>query len=377
VTNYVQEPIPASLTFDKGGKKESIYISAERRFEQYKSIEDVPTDRLSPIIPTPQKIIYGKVNFTLKSGIQILHDAGLENEANNLAETLNQVLQSPAVIGLTKDDENYNIYLKLDTINSFSSQESYKLQIVEKIVEITAPSPTGIFYGIQSLKALIPAGFYKVPADQIILPSLSISDSPRYAYRGQHLDVGRNFQPVESIKKIIRLMAFYKLNKLHFHLTDDEGWRLEIPGLPELTDVGARRGLSATGAPMLPPAYGSGGIADAQISAGTGYYSRSQFIDILRLAKQHHIEVIPEINGPGHARAAIIAMKARYEKLMRDGKEADARTYLLSDLNDVSEYSSAQNYRDNVICVCQEYTYTFLEKVIAEVFAKYEEADAP
>ena len=115
----------------------------------------------------------------------------------------------------------------------------------------------------------------------------------------------------------------------------------------------------------------------SQISAGTGYYSRSQFIDLLRFAKQHHIEVIPEINGPGHARAAIIAMRARYEKLMREGKESDARAYLLSDLNDASKYSSAQNYHDNVICVCQEYTYTFLEKVISEVVAMYREAEAP
>jgi hexosaminidase len=172
-------------------------------------------------------------------------------------------------------------------------------------------------------------------------------------------------------------MAFYKLNKLHFHLTDDEGWRLEIPGLPELTDVGAKRGVSVDGEPMLPPAYGSGGLADEQISAGTGYYTKSQFIDLLRFATQHHIEVIPEINGPGHARAAIIAMKARYEKLMGQGKESDARAYLLSDLNDASKYSSAQNYHDNVICVCQEYTYTFLEKVISEVVAMYREAEAP
>ena len=218
VTNYMQEPIPASLTFDKGGKKEPIYISAEKRFDQYKYIEDVPTDRLSPIIAHTSEDYLHEGKFRIKIGRTNFARPGFENEASNLAETLNQVLQSPVIIGLTKDDDEKNIYLRMDSSQVLlRGKEAYQLKIEENAIHILATSPAGVFYGMQSLKALIPAGFYKVPADQIILPALSISDSPRYAYRGQHLDVARNFQPVESIKRIIRLMAFYKLNKLHFH----------------------------------------------------------------------------------------------------------------------------------------------------------------
>lgn len=375
VTNYRQSPIPETLTFSTSGGRKPLHISPEKRFSRFETISDFPAGQLSPVLPTPRHFHYGQGNYALRPGVTVTHDPGLENEAANLVELLNQVLQDPVVIGPQNTVHENGIYLKLDSLGGITDPEGYQLLIGSRNITVTGRTAAGVFYGVQSLKALVPPAYYRVPATEILLPAISIDDAPGFSYRGQHLDVARNFQPASEIKRIIRLMAFYKLNKLHFHLTDDEGWRLEIPGLPELTSVGAQRGYSAQKDQMLPPAYGSGGLAGA--GNGSGFYSRAEFIDILRFARQHHIEVIPEINGPGHARAAIVAMEARYRRLMAEGKESDARAYLLNDLNDASQYISAQNYRDNVICVCQEYTYTFLEKVVAELVSMYREAEAP
>ena len=147
-------------------------------------------------------------------------------------------------------------------------------------------------------------------------------------------------------------------DRFHFHLTDDEGWRLEIPDLPELTSVGGRRGHTLEEHTHLQPAYGSGPSTDNE--AGSGYFSRADYIDILRWAKDRHIEVIPEIDVPGHARAAIIAMEARYKNLMDAGNEAAANEYLLIDKQDESSYRSVQGYTDNTTCVCQESLYLSL-----------------
>jgi hexosaminidase len=167
-------------------------------------------------------------------------------------------------------------------------------------------------------------------------------------------------------------MAFYKLNKFMFGLSNDEGWRLEIKGIPELTSVGAVRGHTEDEEDHLLPAYGSGPFPQADDNHGTGHYSREEFIDILQYAAERHIEVIPEINFPGHARAAIKSMEARASRLETEGSSEP--TYLLQDPNDQSEYQSVQGYTDNVICPCQESVYQFLEKVVAEIVEMYQEA---
>ena len=137
-----------------------------------------------------------------------------------------------------------------------------------------------------------------------------------FRYRGVHLDVARNFQSKATVKKLLDLMAFYKLNRLHWHLTDDEGWRIEIRALPELTDVGARRGHTLDEANHLVPSHGSGPFADDATSPGNGFYSQDDFVEILQYAHARHITVIPELDFPGHARAAIKAMEARHRRLM-------------------------------------------------------------
>jgi hexosaminidase len=189
------------------------------------------------------------------------------------------------------------------------------------------------------------------------------------------LDVGRNFQPKSEIFKVLDVMALYKLNVFHMHLTEDEGWRLEIPSLPELTEVGAKRGHTLDAKHFLPPSHGSGG--EVENKTGTGYYTRADFIEILKYADKLHIMVVPEIESPGHARAAIKSMNARYDRLMAEGKKAEAERYLLYDPNDKSQYSSNQYWTDNIIDVSLPSTYNFIETVINDIVSMYKDAGAP
>ena len=196
---------------------------------------------------------------------------------------------------------------------------------------------------------------------------------PRFAYRGLYLDVARNFQQPETIKQAIDMMAHYKLNRLTFGVSNDEGWRLEIKGIPELTEIGSRRGHTENELDHLYPAYGSGPYPDAKENHGSGFYSREQFIDLLQYAQKRHVEIIPEINFPGHARAAVKSMEARTKRIKDSGSSEPA--YTLHDPNDQSEYSSVQAYNDNVICPCQESVYQFLEAVVSDLVTIYQEAD--
>jgi hexosaminidase len=208
----------------------------------------------------------------------------------------------------------------------------------------------------------------------LTLPGVAVVDAPRFAYRGFQLDVARNFQDKRVVFKVLDLMAAYKLNKFHFHLTDDEGWRLEIAGLPELTAIGAVRGHSAKEGVRLPPAYGSGPGADDP--HGSGFYSRADYVEILRYAAARHIDVIPEIEMPGHARAAVKAMEARHRRMQAAGEQG-ASQYLLHDADDRSVYRSAQEYTDNVINPGLESSYAFIEHVVTQVAALHREAGVP
>jgi hexosaminidase len=161
-------------------------------------------------------------------------------------------------------------------------------------------------------------------------------------------------------------MAEYKLNALHLHLADDEGFRLEIPGLPELTELSAQRCHDPSETRCLLPQLGSGPFTD---TSGSGYFSREEFISLLRAAAALHIEVVPEFDMPGHSRAAVRAMDLRASR-------GDS-TFRLSDPDDVSQYRSVQFYSDNVINPCLESSYAFVEKIMAEVAAMYAEADVP
>ncbi|MCX6181638.1 MAG: family 20 glycosylhydrolase, partial [Bacteroidetes bacterium] len=323
---------------------------------------------ISPIIPTPVSFKKTTGEFIIGDDTKIFYQKGLENEATYLQAALNKLLSKDLDI-----EEGSGKGIQLSTGKVTGSHEAYTLNISSKEIAITGSDNAGVFYGIQSLRALFPVQAYVKNDGTVKVPAANINDYPRFTYRGTHLDVARNFHSKESILKLLDLMSFYKLNKFQFHLTDDEGWRVEIPDLPELTDVGSKRGHTKDEQDMLMPAYGSGPFADAAKSFGTGFYSKADFIEILKYAAARHIEIIPELDFPGHARAAIVSMKARYNKYIKTDA-AKATEYLLSDPKDKSKYYSVQNYTDNITNVCQESTYKFLDKVVDEMSKMYTEA---
>ena len=340
-------------------------------YEKNQDISLIAAPRLPKILPTPLDVKVGRGSFTLQTPLTIYFESGLEREADFLKAELSKLLQGEVV---TREGRDQSLQLKLRTTGD---PESYTLSVNTAGIQITGTDAAGVFYGLQSLRALLPVGLYQSPAASIAVEQLTIEDSPRYRYRGMHLDMARNFISKEAVIKLMNLMAFYKLNYLHMHLTEDEAWRLEIPGLPELTEIGARRGHTLTEDEFLHPEYGSGPDPNDPASPGNGHYSKADFMEILKHAESRHIRVIPEIDIPGHSRAAIVAMKSRYNRLMKEGKTEEANQYALHDPEDKSEYLSIQNFPDNVICVCRPSALTFMEKVFDEIIAMYREAEVP
>ncbi|XP_068705154.1 beta-hexosaminidase-like [Montipora foliosa] len=309
------------------------------------------------IVPNPSEIIgldeTRKVNLGTGDWA-IVSSAGLKKEANFLAGKL----------GLQLDyfSSFRQIHLQIGEVKIASikseSREAYSLQVKADSQEIviTGQSPVGVFYGIQSLLS--------VNEPNGMVPNVIINDSPRYEFRGMELDVGRNFMPKSEVKKLIDAMAMYKLNKFHFHLTDDEGWRLEIPGLPELTEVGSKRCHDVKEEKCLNSQLGSG---PGTGNSGSGFYTVEDYREILRYAEERHVEVIPEFDMPGHGHAAIKVMQARQKKYAAMGQAFEADQYLLSDPLDTSQYLSVQFFSDNAINPCLESTYEFLEHVVNSV----------
>lgn len=322
-----------------------------------------PQDKIA-VLPTPVSQQLTSERVTLDKEWGITTDETLKNEADYLRTTFME-------LGITLSGKAKQIVLKLD--KKLAAPESYRLEIMSDRVIIAGSDPAGVFYGIQSIRSLLPVDVFSKKNKNVTLPLGIVEDNPRYAYRGMHVDVGRNFQQKEAIFKLLDMMALYKLNKLLFYLTEDEGWRIEIKQLPELAEVGGRRGHTIEEEAHLRPAYGSG--IDGPY--GSGYYTQDEYIEILKYAQERHIEIIPEVNFPGHSRAAIKAMNVRYNRLKAAGDEKGAMEYLLIDPEDVSVYESAQGYTDNVVCVCRESVYKFYETVIDEFIAMHERAGVP
>ncbi|MBF9253750.1 carbohydate-binding domain-containing protein [Pontibacter sp. 172403-2] len=351
-------------------KNETLWVAAKKIYNQNKSIQDIPFDKLPEIFPTPVKYEETGKSFTLTPAIPLVTDAAFKSEAELLATYLSSVFGEKPSIQASGQGKA----IRLQQQDGFAP-EGYALQVSPDGIAISASTPAGIFYGIQSLKTMIPPAALAGMPSSVSITGVQVTDEPRFGHRAFMVDVARNFQPKQQLLKVLDLMALYKLNVLHFHMSDDEGWRLEIPALPELTEVGSKRGHTLDNKKNLQPSYASG--PSVENTTGSGYYSKADFIEILKYADERHIRVIPEIETPGHARAAIKAMDARYERLMKEGKEAEAKQYLLRDLNDKSVYQSVQNWNDNVIDVALPSTYNFLETVVDEILKMYKEAGAP
>jgi hexosaminidase len=321
----------------------------------------LPPSEVPLVLPTPLKLEKGSGFLRLQSRPVVSAGPALVAAAS-LANSL-----FPA--GLPSSGAP--LRLSIGTVPGQQSPEAYALTIrPDSGIAIVGNSAAGVFYGLQTLRDLMPLP----DAADFVLPEVSIVDAPRFGYRGFQLDVARNFHNKQTVFKWLDLMARYKLNTLHLHLTDDEGWRIEIAGLPELTSIGAVRGHSDRPGVYLQPAYGSG--PNRTDKSGSGFYTRADYIEILRYAAARHIDVIPEIEMPGHARAAVQAMEARYRRLHAAGSK-DAAQYLLNDFDDRSVYHSAQYYTDNVMNPGLESTYRFIDHVVTQVAALHRAAGVP
>ncbi|WP_437580030.1 family 20 glycosylhydrolase [Sorangium sp. So ce887] len=357
--------------------------TAASRHDENQAVRLLPAGDVDRVVPSPVLLEAGAGELVLTSAVPVVHAAGLQGEAAFLAEALGVLLGgAPEVREGAPPAGTAAIVLTTGALDvggqpKQAGDEAYRLTVTGEGVEIVGSDAAGVFYGIQSLRALAPVEAYRAAQPELAIGAVTVEDAPRFAYRGMHLDVARNFQRKEAVLKLLDVMAFYKLNKFHFHLTDDEGFRLEVSGLPELTEVGARRGHTLDDRDKLVPSFGSGPDPDSPASNGSGHYTRAEFVEILRHARARHIEVIPAIDMPGHARAAVKAMESRYARLAAAGDLAKAEEFLLGDLEDASQYMSVQMWHDNVMNPCRESTYRFLKVVVDDIVAMYAEAGAP
>jgi len=368
--NITYAPLTKKSQIDRGPEDKLIIPTPENRYAANAIFSDLTADQYCPIIPTPLSYTKGTSDFEITAATKIFYQKGLENEVKQLKAAVKELI---GVELAAQEGTGSGIQLGIGKVVPNLNTEAYGLEVSDKGVAIQGASNSGVFYGIQSLRALMDVQAYVKNSKTVKVQGAKVADAPSMAYRGMHLDVVRNFQKKEDVINLLNLMSFYKLNKFHFHIVDDEGWRIAIDGLPELTEVGSKRGHTKDENDMLMPAYGSGPFADPATSNGNGFYTKADFVEILKYAKEHHIEVIPELDFPGHARAAVVSMKARYNKYIKTDK-AKAQEYMLHDVNDKSEYLSVQFYTDNVVNVGQESTYKFLGKVVDEVVKMYAEA---
>lgn len=348
------------------------YPTAERMFTLNELVnpDGLPAEPgFYEIIPGLKSVtLTGKEPLDLSAAMNVYAVNGLDRES----EYANDELQKR--FDAAKSSGAANVRLSLmsaaNAKNSIaaSNEEYYEMSIAGNAIEIRGVTADAVMNGIKTLLHLIDHNAANPTA-----PSVEICDWPDLRYRGMMLDIVRNYSTADNVKRLIDKLAFYKINRFHLHFTDDEAWRIEIPGLPELTEVGARRGMTETEDGFLCQIYAGNGNPDDFTTTSNGYLSKAEFIGLLQYAAARGVEIIPEIESPGHARAAIVSMKARYNRLKETNPEA-AERYRVWDPEDTSVYTSAQGYHDNVLNPAVEGTYRFMEKVVDEIILMYREA---
>lgn len=343
----------------------NILMTADTRFEKNSDVSRLAAQSLrGAIIPTPKQIKVHKKDAVLSNGVALDLAVLLRPSAEVIEARFKQ-------LGI-KTGSGYPVRTSIAP-KTFTGDDArsgaYRLTIKEGEAVVTGFDQTGVFYGLQSILSLVPVSGAKTIA------TLDASDAPRFDYRGMFIDVGRNFHSKAAILRALDQMAAYKLNKFHFHLSDDEGWRIEIPGLPELTEVGGKRCHDLTERQCLLPQLGSGPDSN---NNGSGYFTRADYIEILKYAKARHIEVIPEIDMPAHARAAVVSMEARYDRLMKEGKPDAANEYRLLDPTDISRTTTVQFYdKASYLNPCLDSSRRFVDKVMSEILQMHKEAGLP
>ena len=345
----------------KGIEKLNAPTSVDR-YNEYISNSLLDKSDLDYIIPTPSNFIINDGEVEMLNNYSIV----IDDEFNLSEQLINSVFEG--IVSIDFDDTNDELISRITIdLDESINAESYQLSVSDGGISISSADSAGALYALQSLKQI----FLISKLEDTPLKFIEVNDSPKFSYRGMLLDISRNFYGPEKIKQIIDYLSFFKINYLDFRLTDDEGWRLEIPGLEELVEVGSKRAYTKDEFENLIPMYGSGPDTN---STGSGYLSRSDYVDILKYASERNISVIPQISVPSHMRSAIVSMNARYQKYMEMGNQVEAEKYLLIDPDDKSEYYSAQGFTDNIMNVCRESSFTFYEKVIDEIYLMYKDA---
>ncbi|WP_438865344.1 family 20 glycosylhydrolase [Neptunicella sp.] len=356
-------PFTSAEQTQRGSKDNTPLATPEYLYDEHakiNSMASVAPDTIR-VIPKLQQANWQQQSVSLQDGLHIT-----VADQHRFAPAI-ELLKAQ---GIKLSDNGLSVNLTQVQSSELGAQ-GYQLVIQPEQINISANGDAGLFYALVSLAQLVQE---QQSDSELQLTLGDVVDVPRYDFRGLHLDISRNFHSKALILKLLGEMATYKINKLHLHMADDEGWRLEIPGLPELTEIGAYRCFDLTEQHCLLPQLGSGPNKDTSVN---GYLTTDDYIDILKYAHARHIEVIPAIDMPGHSRAAVKAMQARYNKFKQSEQTDKAEQYLLSDIDDKSEYSSIQHYNDNTLNPCIPSTYRFIEKVIDEVANMHQKAGVP
>jgi hexosaminidase len=308
------------------------------------------------IIPIPFKSQLTGGYFKINGNTDILMnstDGKVQIVADGLKEKLSQATGNTIAAGqITGDQPKNSIFLNIDgSLSETLGKEGYKLSVNKSQIKISAPEAAGLFYGVQTLYQLLPPGIYTstdslAAADlDLKIPCIEVEDMPAFPWRGMHLDVSRHFFPKEFIKKYIDLIALHKMNVFHWHLTDDNGWRIQIDRYPLLTEVAAwradRKGIPWTECqpqrPGEPATYG-------------GFYNKDDIREIVEYARKRFVTIIPEIEMPGHTSEVFAA----YPEFSCTGKRISVQTGSYWPNNDI-------------FCAGKDETFTFLENVLDEV----------
>ena len=295
------------------------------------------------IMPKPVKAESKEGTFIINAKTKILYpkkDAELERIANILSQTIHERTGiNPKIEAATKFSAKNAVIVNKNS--ALGENDVYQLNVTNDQILLEGNTPKSVFYGLQTLRQLLPheKGEYAVNA-------ISVTDYPRFEWRGMLLDVCRHMFSVEYIKSIIDEMAYYKLNKLHWHLTEDQGWRIEIKKYPRLTEIAAWRNGTQ---------YGPNRQKDVDNVRYGGYYTQEQIKDIVAYAADRYIDVIPEIEMPGHSVAAITAYNhlACGDVSFETGKPFEVR--------------KVWGVSKDLLCAGNEDVYTFLEDVLTEV----------
>ena len=282
------------------------------------------------VVPLPQSIVEQKgAPFILEEGVEILASPELQREAEFLKQYIKEVTWNDLPIAQKREKKVR--YIELNVSPTVKEKEGYVMTVSQKGVTIQGGSAAGVFYGIQTLRKAVKEG--------VIMNPVIITDAPRFCYRGMHLDCSRHFFSTDFVKKFIDLLALHNMNRFHWHLTDDQGWRIEIKRYPELTTIGAQRSGTI---------LGTNSDLDDGIPHG-GFYTQEEAREIVKYAQERHITIIPEIDMPGHMLAAL----ACYPELGCTGGPYQ-----------VGHYWGV--YTD-VLCVGNPKVFEFVEGVLTEI----------